>query len=59
VVAQPLDLPHASRRVSLVYRHSFPRIAALEAFAEVIRNNLPNTVSLLGQARRGGRSARK
>jgi len=59
VVAQPLDLPHASRRVSLVYRHSFPRIAALEAFAEVIRNHLPNTVSLLGRARRGAKSARK
>jgi len=47
VVAQPLELPHASRRVSLVYRSSFPRRAALEAFADIIRNNLPNTVKVL------------
>lgn len=52
VVAQPLSLPGAHRRVSLVYRQSFPRRAALEAFATVIRNHLPNTVTLLGQ---GGR----
>jgi LysR family hydrogen peroxide-inducible transcriptional activator len=48
VVAQPLALPHASRRVSLVYRHSFPRMAALQVFADVIRANLPNTVKRLG-----------
>jgi LysR family hydrogen peroxide-inducible transcriptional activator len=52
VVAQPLDLPHASRRVSLVYRNSFPRRAALEAFADIIRDNLPNTVKLLGHPRK-------
>ncbi|MEJ2362874.1 MAG: LysR substrate-binding domain-containing protein, partial [Gammaproteobacteria bacterium] len=52
VVAQPLSLPHASRRVSLVYRRSFPRLAALEAFAEVIRANLPNTVSLISEGKR-------
>ena len=52
VVAQPLALPDAYRRVSLVYRQSFPRRAALEAFATVIRNNLPNTVKLVGQGRR-------
>jgi len=55
VVAQPLSLPHASRRVSLVYRASFPRLAALQAFAEVIRQHLPNTVSLLTPARKPGR----
>jgi len=58
VVAQPLNLPHASRRVSLVYRASFPRLAALQAFAEVIRDNLPNTVSLLGQPGRGKKPVR-
>ncbi|MEJ2399533.1 MAG: LysR substrate-binding domain-containing protein, partial [Gammaproteobacteria bacterium] len=52
VVAQPLELPHATRRVSLVYRNSFPRLAALEAFAEVIRANLPNTVSLISEGKR-------
>lgn len=47
VVAQPLSVPHASRRVSLVYRHSFPRLAALQAFATTIRSNLPNTVKVI------------
>lgn len=58
VVAQPLALPDAHRRVSLVYRQSFPRRAALDAFADVIRDNLPNTVKRLGQARKthGGKS---
>jgi len=44
VVAQPLAITNASRRVSLVFRHSFPRRSALEAFAQVILANLPNTV---------------
>jgi len=52
VVAQQLELPDAYRRVSLVFRQSFPRRAALDAFADVIRNNLPNTVRLIGQAQR-------
>jgi LysR family hydrogen peroxide-inducible transcriptional activator len=44
VVAQPLDLAGASRRISLVYRQSFPRAQALQALAQVIIDNLPNTV---------------
>ncbi len=59
VVAQPLAMPDASRRVSLVFRHSYPRRAALQAFADVILNNLPNTVKLLGQGRRKRKSAKK
>lgn len=47
IVAQPLDLPNASRRVSLVFRSSFPRRAALEALVAVIRASLPNTVKLI------------
>ncbi len=47
VVAQPLELPDAYRRIILVYRNSFPRVAALEAFAGIIRQNLPNTVKQL------------
>ncbi len=39
--------PGAGREVSLVYRHSFPRKAALEAFADVIVDKLPNTVRSL------------
>ena len=44
VIAQPLSIKDASRRVSLVFRHSFPRRAALEALAHVILSQLPNTV---------------
>ena len=44
VVAQPLKAPGASRRISLVYRRSFPRVAALQAFADTILERLPNTV---------------
>jgi LysR family hydrogen peroxide-inducible transcriptional activator len=47
VVAQPLTWPDASRRISLVYRHSFPRQAALQALADIIVANLPNTVKPL------------
>lgn len=54
VVTRPLEVPDAYRRVSLVWRRSFPRAAALEALAEVILANLPNTVHAVGAARRRG-----
>jgi LysR family hydrogen peroxide-inducible transcriptional activator len=44
IVARPLSLPDAYRRISLVYRRSFPRRAALDALAEIVRSQLPNTV---------------
>ena len=59
VVAQPLELPDAYRRVVLVFRHSFPRRQSLEALAEVIRTNLPNTVTRLGANGRPQKSSRK
>ncbi len=46
IVARQLDFPGVGRQVSLVYRHSFPRQAALEAFANVIVDKLPNTRAL-------------
>lgn len=49
VVAQPLSIKDASRRVTLVFRHSFPRRAALEALAQVILSHLPNTVQPLNK----------
>jgi LysR family hydrogen peroxide-inducible transcriptional activator len=55
VVAQPLTSTKASRRVSLVFRHSFPRSAALQALAAVIRDHLPNTVVCLGQGKNKGK----
>jgi LysR family hydrogen peroxide-inducible transcriptional activator len=47
IIARKLDLPDAHRRISLVYRHTFPRRPALEAFCTVIKDHLPNTVKLL------------
>ena len=59
VVAQPLAMPDASRRVSLVFRQSYPRRAALQAFADIILHNLPNTVKLLGPGKSKRKSAKK
>ncbi len=59
VVAQPLAIASASRRVSLVFRHSFPRRAALQAFADVITDNLPNTVTLAGNRKRAAKKKRR
>lgn len=47
VVVQPLELPDAYRRISLVWRATYPRRAALEALVEVILSHLPNTVQAL------------
>lgn len=47
IVARPLELPHAFRRVILAYRRSYPRRAALDALASTIRARLPNTVHVL------------
>ncbi len=44
IIARPLNLPDAYRRISLVYRRSFPRRRALEVFAGTVREHLPNTV---------------
>lgn len=47
IVTRELDLPDAYRRVSLVYRSSFPRPEALQTLARVILAQLPNTVTPL------------
>ncbi len=44
IIARRLELPDARRRISLVFRRSFPRRAALEALAEVTLSQLPDTV---------------
>ncbi|MGD2119267.1 MAG: LysR substrate-binding domain-containing protein [Chromatiales bacterium] len=44
IIARKLEFKDAYRTVRLVYRKTFPRQAAIEALAEVIRNKLPNTV---------------
>jgi LysR family hydrogen peroxide-inducible transcriptional activator len=52
VVAQPLAIANAARRVALVFRRSFPRRTALQAFAQVILDNLPNTVQVIKRQKR-------
>ncbi len=47
IVVKLLKLPDAYRRVSLVFRRSFPRRQALEALAQVIVANLPDGVRTL------------
>ena len=47
VTARQLKLPNAYRRVSLVFRRSFPRRQALEAFTEIVLENLPDNVHSL------------
>ncbi|MFC1748014.1 LysR substrate-binding domain-containing protein [Pseudomonadota bacterium] len=44
IIARQLELPDTFRRVSLVYRRTFPRTQALEAFAELVCEKLPDTV---------------
>ena len=55
VVARKLEFRGAQRRVSLVFRSSYPRKQALEALAEVILSHLPNTVQPLA----GKKAAKK
>ena len=47
IIARKLHLKDAYRRVRFVYRKTFPRKQALLALAEVIRAQLPNTVTPL------------
>jgi LysR family hydrogen peroxide-inducible transcriptional activator len=44
IIARPLTLPDAYRSVLLVFRTTFPRRQAMEALAQIIGENLPNTV---------------
>ena len=44
LITRQLQLPDTYRRVSLVYRRTFPRRQALEVFSEVVLGNLPDSV---------------
>lgn len=52
IIARPLAVKDAYRTISLVFRNSFPRREAVEALAQIIRDNLPNTVYLLDNHKR-------
>lgn len=59
VVAQRPAIADASRRVSIVFRRSFPRRAALQALAGVILENLPNTVEPVKKKRSSRKTLNK
>ncbi len=47
VITRELNLPNSWRQISLYHRRSFPRDQALQALAQIIKDNLPNTVQVL------------
>lgn len=47
IQARQLQLPDTYRQISLVYRRTFPRLKALEVFADVVLANLPDAVRAL------------
>jgi LysR family hydrogen peroxide-inducible transcriptional activator len=47
IATRELSLPHSARRVSLIFRESFPRPAALRALANLILDHLPDSVTRL------------
>ena len=51
LVVRQLQLPDTFRRISLVYRSTFPRQQALEAFTEIVLKNLPDNVQLVNTAK--------
>lgn len=53
IVARKLEFKDAYRRVSLVFRKTYPRRQALDAFAQVILEHLPNTVQPLAGSKSG------
>ncbi len=59
IVATKLEFKDAQRRISLVSRKTYPRQKALDAFAQVIIENLPNTVSPLIKSKRTKKKTRK
>lgn len=44
---RPLNLPDTYRRISLVFRNTFPRRQAIDAFAGIVLDNLPQSVQLI------------
>ena len=47
IVTRQLNLADTYRQVLLVYRRSFPRQQVLDVFAEIVINNLPDSVGVL------------
>lgn len=47
ITTQRLNLPEASRRIRIVHRRTYPRTKALFTLAEIIKRNVPNTVTVI------------
>ena len=47
IIAKPLKNRRAARTVSMVFRQGFPRLSTLSVVANLIQQDLPNTVSAL------------
>lgn len=47
IMAQKLELDSAHRKIHMVHRKSYPKLQALHLLAQIIKQNLPNTVSVL------------
>ncbi len=52
IVTRKLEFPDAHRRVSIVFRKSFPRPQAIEMLARTIRQHVPKSVTRLGEKTR-------
>ncbi len=48
IVIRPLSVSDAYRRVSLVFRSTYPRTQALETLVQIVLSQLPDTVTPLG-----------
>lgn len=48
IITRELHLPNTWRQVSLYYRASFPRLKAINALIDSIKQHLPNTVQVSG-----------
>lgn len=51
IVVKPLKNKKAERTVSLVYRQTFPRFPVIDVLSQLIKENLPNTVTTIGAKR--------
>lgn len=59
IVTRKLEFRDACRRVSLVYRKTWPRQQALKAFADVIQQHLPNTVKVIGRKKKSAKRRKR
>jgi len=47
IVVKPLKNKKATRTVSVVYRHTYPRMVVIDTLCDMIVQHLPNTVTAI------------